>query len=258
MSQSNSLKILLIPFPDFDTLDLYAPIECLDIGGSIGGLNITFDVAAIRQPTLSHAKVPVHPNLTIAQAMQQLDQYEIVIQPGAGVPSVQKYLKEPETLGIDPKAVKQHLDLLLAFSQLTTLSPRGCQRVLMSICTGALVVGLSGAFGGKTVTTHYEGLKQLKDNCQEAGKGPTTVLPDIGAGGWEGFAAATKGSWRWVTTYQPDGVTVISSGGISCGMDASLFLVSELQVWKDGKTEKIGVAKAHEAARIMEYAWRWA
>ncbi|KAL2372178.1 hypothetical protein RJZ57_003383, partial [Blastomyces gilchristii] len=125
MSKSNSLKVLLLPFPNFDTLDLYAPIEVLGKGAAIGGLEITFDIAAIVQPTLSAEKVPVYPNLSISQAMQQLDQYEIVVQPGAGISEVEKYLENPAQLGLSPSSVKEHLQLLLAFSQTTTPSPRG-------------------------------------------------------------------------------------------------------------------------------------
>ncbi|KAK2784361.1 hypothetical protein FQN52_009048 [Onygenales sp. PD_12] len=255
---SNDIKVLLLPFPDFDTLDLFAPIEVLGKGAAIGGLNITFDIATVSQPTLSLEKLPVVPTLTISEALQCLEKYEIVIQPGAGVEAIEKYLERPEELGLDRNVVSQHLELLLKFSQLTTASERGCHRVLMTICTGALIAGLAGALSHSTVTTHYEGLDNLKRYCEMGGQG-TKVIPDIGDGGWKGFKDAQKQMWRWATTIRPGyGVKIISSGGISCGLDASLYLVSELEVWKDGKLEKVGIEKAHMCARIMEYAWRWA
>ncbi|KAG5291636.1 ThiJ/PfpI family protein [Histoplasma ohiense] len=258
MSQPNSLKVLLLPFPGFDTLDLYAPIEVLGKGAAIGGLEITFEIATVAQPTLSAEKVPVYRTLSISQAMMQLDQYEIVVQPGAGVSEVEKYLETPELLGLDPSSVREHLQLLLTFSQMTTPSPRGCKRVFLSICTGALVAGLAGVFSNMVVTTHYAGLEKLGEYCRMAGQG-TVIEPDIGNGGYEGYSNAQQHSWRWVTLNRPGfGVNVISSGGISCGLDASLYLLSELEVMKDGQREKVGVAKAHRCARIMEYAWRWA
>ncbi|OJD11138.1 hypothetical protein AJ78_08032 [Emergomyces pasteurianus Ep9510] len=258
MSQSNSLKVLLLPFPGFDTLDLFAPIEVLGKGAAIGGLDISFDIATIAQPTLSAEKVPVYPTLSISQAMETLDQYEIVVQPGAGIAEVENYLETPAQLGLNPSSVQEHLQLLLKFSQMTTPSPRGCKRVFLSICTGALLAGLAGVFSNMIVTTHFAGLKKLGEYCRLSGQG-TVVQPDIGDGGYDGFSNAQQQSWRWVTVDRPAfGVRVISSGGISCGLDASLFLVSELEVWKDGQLEKVGVAKAHRCARIMEYAWRWA
>ncbi|EDN02648.1 predicted protein [Histoplasma mississippiense (nom. inval.)] len=245
MSQPNSLKVLLLPFPGFDTLDLYAPIEVLGKGAAIGGLEITFEIATIAQPTLSAEKVPVYRTLSISQAMMQLDQYEIVIQPGAGISKIEKYLETPELLGLDPSSVREHLQLLLTFSQMTTPSPRG-------------LAGLAGVFSNMVVTTHYEGLEKLGEYCRMAGQG-TVIEPDIGNGGYEGYSNAQQHSWRWVTVNRPGfGVNVISSGGISCGLDASLYLLSELEVIKDGQREKVGIAKAHRCARIMEYAWRWA
>ncbi|KAK2731558.1 hypothetical protein FQN55_004660 [Onygenales sp. PD_40] len=239
---SNDIKALLLPFPDFDTLDLFAPIEVLGKGAAIGGLNITFDIAMVSQPTLSLEKLPVVPTLTISEALLCLEKYEIVIQPGAGVEAIEN----------------QHLELLLKFLQLTTASERGCHRVLMTICTGALIAGLVGALSHSTVTTHYEGLDNLKRYC-EMGEQGTKVIPDIGDGDWKGFKDAQKQMSRWATTICPGyGVKIISSGGISCGLDASLYLVSELEVWKDGKLEKVRIKKAHMCARIMEYAWRWA
>ncbi|EEH21887.1 hypothetical protein PABG_04103 [Paracoccidioides brasiliensis Pb03] len=258
MSGSNSFKVLILPFPEFDTLDVYAPIEVLGKGAAIGGVTITFDIATASKKTLSAEKIPVVQDLSICEALQQLEQYEIVIQPGGAVSAIQKYLENPAQVGLDQESVDEHLQLLLRFSQLETLSPRGCRRVLMSICTGALIAGLSGAFSNLTVTTHYSGLQQLKEYCQRGGQG-TIVDPDIGEGGYVGYAAGQLNSKRWVLSDRSGcAVRVISSGGISCGLDASLFLVSELEVWKDGHLENIGLEKAHQCARIMDYAWRWA
>ncbi|KAJ5110992.1 ThiJ/PfpI family protein [Penicillium argentinense] len=270
MSKSNTLKVLLLPFPSFDTLDLYAPIEVLGKGAATGGLNIIFEIATVQQPTLSAEKIPVYPTRTITEALRNIDEYEIVIQPGAGIPEIEKYLGDLRTNGL-------HLELLKCFSELKTPSPRGCQRVLMSICTGALIVGYSGAFSHLTVTTHYEGLDKLIQFCELRGRG-TTVVPDIRGSltngefpvdgkvseieqrAWDGYKLGQKQNKRWVDAgCNESGVRVISSGGISCGIDASLFLVSELEKWEEnGQCRKLGIEQAHLGARIMEYAWRWA
>lgn len=265
MSNLDSLKVLLLPFPSFDTLDLYAPIEVLGKGAALGGLEITFEIATIQKPTLSAENIPVYPTLSISEALRKIHEYEIVIQPGAGVKDIEKYLGDLRTNG-------DHLELLRCFSELKSLSPRGCKRVLMSICTGALIVGFSGAFSHLTVTTHYEGLDRLIQYCRLRGEG-TKVVPDIikrevpdgekasdvEQWAWDGYKSAQKENKRWVDAgCNASGVRVISSGGISCGIDASLFLVSELEKSDDGQFKKIGVEKAQLGARIMEYAWRWA
>lgn len=270
MTKSNCLKVLLLPFPSFDTLDLYAPIEVLGKGAATGGLDITFEIATIQQRTESAEKIPVYPTLTITDALKKIDQYEIVIQPGGGIQDIEKYLGDRQTNG-------EHFTLLKCFSELRTPSPRGCQRVLMSICTGALIVGYSGAFSHLTVTTHYEGLDKLIQYCKSKGEGTTVVpdirknpdnqsvpvngkVPDIEQWAWDGYKTAQKQNKRWVDAgCNACGVRVISSGGISCGIDASLFLVSELEKWeKNGRCNKLGIEQAQLGARIMEYAWRWA
>jgi hypothetical protein len=270
MTKSNSLEVLLLPFPSFDTLDLYAPIEVLGKGAATGGLDITFEIAAIEHCTLSAEKVPVYSTRTISDALKRIHEYEIVIQPGGGIQDIEKYLGDLRTNG-------EHLQLLRCFSELKTPSPRGCKRVLMSICTGALLVGSSGAFSHLTVTTHYEGLDKLIRYCELRGEG-TTVVPDIRKKSdnqgclingkvsdieqwaWDGYKTAQKQNKRWVDAgCNASGVRVISSGGISCGIDASLFLVSELERWeKNGQCKKLGIEQAQLGARIMEYAWRWA
>ncbi|KAJ5277648.1 ThiJ/PfpI family protein [Penicillium chrysogenum] len=255
MSKSNSLKVLLLPFPSFDTLDLYAPIEVLGKGAATGGLDITFEIAAIQQPTLSAEKVAVYPTQTIAEALKKIDEYEIVIQPGAGIQDIEKYLGDLRTNG-------EHLELLKCFSELKSPSPRGCKRVLMSICTGALIVGFSGAFSHRTVTTHYEGLDKLIQYCELRGKG-TTVVPDISKEpddegvlvkrevpvngkvsdieqwAWDGYKIAQKQNKRWVDA--------------GCKVSGV-----RLEKWENGQCKKLGVEQAQTVARIMEYAWRWA
>lgn len=270
MTKSNSLNVLLLPSPSFDTLDLYAPIEVLGKGAATGGLDITFEIAAIEHCRLSAEKVPVYSAQTISEALRKIYEYEIVIQPGGGIQDIEKYLGDLGKNG-------PHIELLRCFSELKTPSSRGCQRVLMSICTGALIVGFSGAFSHLTVTTHYEGLDKLIRYCELRGEG-TTVVPDIRKKSdsqaclvngnvsdieqwaWDVHKAAQKENKSWVDAgCNGSGVRVISSGGISCGIDASLFLVSELEKWEtNGQCKKLGIEQAQLGARIMEYAWRWA
>lgn len=92
--------------------------------------------------------------------------------------------------------------------------------VAASVCTGAFLLAQSGLLKGKPATTHWEDMDDLR-----------TMFPDV----------AVQPHARWVETGK-----VVTSAGISAGLDMSLHLVSRLQ----------GEDLAMRTARQMDYAWR--
>ncbi len=90
----------------------------------------------------------------------------------------------------------------------------------LSVCTGALLLGKAGLLGGLHVTTHRAGLDLLRE-----------LVPD---------ATVTWGE-RFI-----DNGAVITSGGISAGIDMALYVVARL----------LGDEVARETADYMEYDWR--
>ncbi|MBR9804984.1 DJ-1/PfpI family protein [bacterium] len=98
-------------------------------------------------------------------------------------------------------------------------SAQQAQRVA-TICTGVFLLAETDLLRAKRVTTHWEDIAALREQF-----GALQVLEN----------------YRWVS----DG-KYISSGGISAGIDMSLFLVSEL----------IDLSTAERTARQMEYRWQ--
>jgi transcriptional regulator GlxA family with amidase domain len=96
----------------------------------------------------------------------------------------------------------------------------GCQLVL-SVCTGALVLGTAGLLDGREATTHFMALDELR-----AAAPGCTVRDD-----------------RRIV----DNGNVILSAGVSAGIDMSLHVVARLS----------GVEVARETARYMEYEGDW-
>lgn len=92
--------------------------------------------------------------------------------------------------------------------------------LILSVCTGALLLAKAGLLAGLTATTHHGALDLLKQTAPQ-----TTVLPD-----------------RRVV----DNGKIIVSAGISAGIDASFHIVSKL----------LGKHVAQETAQYMEYDWR--
>ncbi len=96
----------------------------------------------------------------------------------------------------------------------------GHTRITASVCTGAFLLARAGLLGGRTVTTHWEDIPDLQAN-----------FPDL----------TVKENCRWV-----DEGEIVTSGGISAGIDMSLHLVARLA----------GRELAVATARQMEVAWR--
>jgi transcriptional regulator GlxA family with amidase domain len=89
----------------------------------------------------------------------------------------------------------------------------------LSVCTGALLLGKAGILDGLAATTHYQAFEELR---------PYALNTDIRMG--ERFV---------------DNGRVVTSAGISAGIDMSLHIVSRL----------LGQDVAEETARHMEYDW---
>ena len=91
--------------------------------------------------------------------------------------------------------------------------------VTASICTGAFLLGKAGLLEGKRATTHWEDIDALRK-----------LLPDT----------TVVQNQRWI-----DEGEIVTSAGISAGIDMSLYLVSRLA----------GRSLAIRTARQMEYDW---
>lgn len=96
----------------------------------------------------------------------------------------------------------------------------GATTVTASVCTGAFLLGRAGLLHGKRATTHWEDIADLR-----------AMFPDV----------HVQAEARWVHDGQ-----VVTSAGISAGIDVSLYLVAQLE----------GEELAIRTARQMEYDWR--
>jgi hypothetical protein len=126
------------------------------------------------------------------------------------------------------------LDVVTAFAKLSP-SPRidAGERVIMSICTGALLLG----FDGLKAMTHYRALDQLCGVCADY------VKRTPGAKGTKVVLDVPTDAIRYVDAgLNKSKIRVISSGGISCGLDATLYLVSQ----RLGKDTAVSVAEVME------------
>jgi transcriptional regulator GlxA family with amidase domain len=95
------------------------------------------------------------------------------------------------------------------------------ERQTLSVCTGALLLAKAGVLAGKPATTYHTRFERLVEY-------DPTITPRVGE--------------RWV-----DNGTVITSAGVSAGIDASLYLIARQH----------GRAIADATAQYIEYE-HWA
>lgn len=93
----------------------------------------------------------------------------------------------------------------------------GESEIATSVCTGSFLLAKAGLLDGRQATTHWGSIERMRDMFPN-----TTVLENI----------------RWV-----DAGEVVSSAGVSAGIDMSLHIVERLY----------GAETAARTARFMEY-----
>lgn len=95
----------------------------------------------------------------------------------------------------------------------------GSAAITASVCSGASLLARAGVLTNQTVTTHWEEIPELRQNHPEL---------------------IVREHVRWV-----DSGSIVTSAGISAGLDMSLHLVARCH----------SPELARQTARQMEYAW---
>lgn len=180
-------------------IPLYEGVELLDFAGpgevfswaDHGRAFRVYTVAESRDTVISQGFVSVTPQYTFADCPEP----DILVIPGgatripAGDPAVLAWVRETS----------------------------GDAEVVLSVCTGSLLLAEAGLLEGLEATTHHDALGRLEEAAP---------------------AARVVRGRRFV-----DNGKVVTSGGVSAGIDASLHVVDRL----------LGPDAARETAAILEY-----
>jgi transcriptional regulator GlxA family with amidase domain len=220
-------QVAFLIFPNFNTLDLNGPQEVLKnyaMGAKQEDQMFDIAVAAFCDITTAFEKVQVKRDISFDDALKSVSQFDVMIV--AGGPG------EDVDAAIANSNETKMLDLISAFAEQNVDPNR--PKWLVSICTGAGFLATCGLFSGKTVTSHWAYLDQLRAICQKYSMPATTVVRE-----------------RWVNAGVLDGgVKLVTSGGVSCGIDCTLWLLSEIGGAK-------GMDLANSVALVMDYDWKY-
>jgi transcriptional regulator GlxA family with amidase domain len=186
-------------------LFIYDGVEILDFGGPgevfaaarNGGEHAfnVYTVAADAEPILSQGFITITPQYTIADCPTP----DIIVLPGG----------DQRQSAADPRVI----------GWLQGVSEQA--EVVMSVCTGAMLLSRAGLLDGKEATTWYGAIERLRDATPKA-----TIHADT----------------RFVDNGQ-----IVTTAGVSAGIDGALHVVARL----------LGMDAAQNAARYMEYD-KWA
>lgn len=196
-------SVAIFLFDEVEVLDFAGPYEVFSVAGLRTLPQKPFDVFTVAEKSSIVARngLKVTPDYTF-DTMPNVD---IVLIPGGG-----GFTSDGVAFG-SRREMNNPVVLEWAKKQATQAE------LLLSVCTGALILGQAGLLNGLKATTHFMALDSLRAISTEI-----EVVEKV----------------RYV-----DNGTVILSAGVSAGIDMSYYVVSKL----------LGAEVATEAARYAQY-----
>jgi transcriptional regulator GlxA family with amidase domain len=187
-------RVGILVFDDVEVLDFAGPFEVFAVTAELAGQQHFRTVLVGKEDRVFTAVngLKVLPNETFTEGHA----YDLLVVPG----------------GFGTRALVHDAEVMAWVS-----AQSASAEIVMSVCSGALVLATCGLLEGRRATTHHEVLHELAAIAPH-----TTVVRDQ----------------RYV-----DEGAVITCGGISAGIDGSLHVVRRL----------LGEAAAERTAAYMEY-----
>jgi transcriptional regulator GlxA family with amidase domain len=194
------LKVQLILFEGCDELDVIAPFEVLQAARGLGS-NLQVDLITVdgaEEVTAAHG-LRIQP--TVSLDLKQPP--DIIIVPGGGwIDRTPQGARAEAEHGLIPGAIAQ-------------LHQAGT--TLASVCTGALLLAVTGLLAGRPATTHH---------------GAPADLQSMGA--------------ELVQARVVDDGEVLTAGGVTAGLDLALWLLER----------SFGPEVSHQVEQLLEYERR--
>ncbi|KAL8731724.1 MAG: hypothetical protein Q9181_004192 [Wetmoreana brouardii] len=223
-------QVAVVLYNGADVLDFAGPVEMLThiyYNRDPQRLDHAFNVRIIAETSTVRAgdALTVTADMTLQEASKQLDDFDVMVVPG-GPPNLLMGLVEKDS---------PEVQLIRNFATHAS-TDSGKERVALSVCTGALLLAGTGAVGGLRLTTHHMAYDLLRQVCKKAVNGAEAAQ-----------VVESNPQRRYVDGgINKAGVRVITAGGITCGLDASLYLAHL----------KVGDGPAEWAADLAEHEWK--
>lgn len=189
--------VVILLFPDAEVLDFCGPFEVFSVAARWSDPPAFLVATATEAPGPVRAKngLSVNPDFLLETCPPP----DLLLVPG-GI-GTRKEMNNPAVL----EWIKRHSEKA---------------ELVLSVCTGSLLLAKAGLLDGLAATTHHGALDLLRQVA------PRTVVHD---------------DRRYV-----DNGKVVTSAGVAAGIDTALYVVARL----------LGAETATKTARHMEYPWR--
>jgi transcriptional regulator GlxA family with amidase domain len=187
-------RVGILVFPDAEVLDVCGPFEVFSVAGWRQGL-VPFEVRLLAMeaaPVAARNGFLMTPHATLRDAPAS----DVFVIPGGP--------------GTRPA---QHDAALVA----AVRAHAGTAELVLSVCTGSLILGRAGLLAGLEATTHHSAMDELRAAAPDARVRPEARFTDNGR--------------------------VLTSAGIAAGIDLALHVVERL----------LGREVAEEASHYMEF-----
>ncbi|RYU96322.1 DJ-1/PfpI family protein [Emticicia agri] len=194
-------------FDEVEVLDFTGPFEIFGVAGKQNGGEGYFQVFTVAEKPKIAAR-----NRLLVEANYTFDNCptpDILLIPGGGG------FKPDGT----PFGTRREMNNLKLLEWVKNMNEK--VELLLSVCTGSLILAKAGLLEGLSATTHFKAVEQMREAAPN-----TTLLPEE----------------RWV-----DNGRIILSAGVSAGIDMSLYVLSKL----------LGKEVSNETAQYIQYDyWR--
>jgi transcriptional regulator GlxA family with amidase domain len=271
--KNEPIQVLIALHNGFDMMDFAGPLEVFHYAAHEPGNSAT---AAFKVRTCGEDKgvtprqgATVKVDMDFEDAEAELEDIDILVIPGGSTEPILAANKEPQ-------------NLIKAWAALQQKDPSK-ERTLFSVCTGSLMLAQTGVLQGLAATTHPDHYTKLETLCQAAAARGSGIRTDVMeeryvvnnarfdlGDNWDDNpfilpvrpdgrrkSTARKGSDAWRLSRRREslakraamplaGLRVITAGGITCGIDAALYLVAAL----------VSIDAATEVARSMQFTWQ--
>ena len=196
-------NLAILIFDEVEVLDFAGPFEVFAVCGLRTGEEQPFNVYTVAQKELITARngLKIVPHYLLHNCPAP----DILLLPGGGG-------NYPDGTPFGSRREMNNESLLEWIRE-----KNKTVELLLSVCTGSLLLGKAGLLEGLSATTHWKAVDTMK-----AAAPNTNILPDQ----------------RWV-----DNGRIILSAGISAGIDMSFYIISKL----------LGKEAADETAEYMQY-----
>lgn len=194
-------------FDDVEVLDFAGPFEVFSVCGLRTGKEKPFNVYTVAQQEVVTARNQL--KIIPHYLMDNCPIPDILLLPGGGG-------IHPDGTPFGSRREMNNASLLDWIREKNKTA-----EMLLSVCTGSLLLAKAGLLEGLSATTHWKAVDAMR-----AAAPNTTILPEE----------------RWI-----DNGRIILSAGISAGLDMSLYVISKL----------LGKEAADETAQYMQYGhWK--